>query len=210
MSVIDRYHCDPNERSIKRAKRTVMEGISEKKRLIFESALTLIRERGFHGAPMSQVAANAGVAAGTIYHYFDGKDDLIRALYAYNIDRVIEVVNEASAVGETRKERFFNIWNRLYHFYIDNDKVLVFFEQYLNSPYNTDRSPDHYRGTLYDFFRKGMDEGEITRAKPELLLMLIFGSVSSAAKLKLFGKVRLVQSDLDKVAAILWKGISTG
>jgi AcrR family transcriptional regulator len=66
----------------------IMEEISEKKRLIFESALDLIRERGFHGAPMSLVAGNAGVAAGTIYHYFKGKDDLIRELYAYNRERV--------------------------------------------------------------------------------------------------------------------------
>lgn len=185
-----------------------MEEISEKKRLIFESALDLIREHGFHGAPISQVAANAGVAAGTIYHYFEGKDELIRELYAYNKDRVVAVVDEASLMGKTRKERFFNIWDRLYEFYIQNGKVLIFFEQYLNSPYNTDKSPNHHRGTLYNFFQEGMEAGEIVRAKPELLLVLMVGSVSSAAKLALFGNVRLDQSDLDNVAGILWKGIA--
>jgi len=185
-----------------------MEDISEKKRLIFESALELIRERGFHGAPMSQVAANAGVAAGTIYHYFEGKDELIRELYAYNKERVVAVVNEASAVGGTRKERFLNVWNRLYEFYILNEKVLIFFEQYLNSPYNTDKSPNLHRGTLYNFFQEGIDSGEIMRAKPELLLVLMVGSVTSTAKLALFGHVPLDQSDLDDVAGMLWKGIT--
>lgn len=184
-----------------------MEDISEKKRLIFESALDLIREHGFHGAPVSQVAARAGVAAGTIYHYFQGKDELIRELYAYNKERVVSVVDEASRAGDTRKERFFNVWNRLYDFYIQNAKVLIFFEQYLNSPYNTDKSPNHHRGTLYNFFHEGMIAGEIIRAKPELLLVLLVGSVTSAAKLALFGNVRLDQSDLDDVAGILWKGI---
>lgn len=186
----------------------IMEEISEKKHLIFESALDLIKEHGFHGTPMSQVAANAGVAAGTIYHYFKGKDELIRELYAYNRNRVITVVDEAASEGGTRKDRFFNIWNRLYEFYIKNDNVLVFFEQYLNSPYNTDKSPNHLRGSFYGFFLEGIKAGEIRQVKPELLLSLTFGSVSSAAKLRLFGKVPLEQSDLNNVAAILWRGIS--
>lgn len=186
-----------------------MEDISEKKQLIFESALDLIRQHGFHGAPMSQVAANAGVAAGTIYHYFKGKDELIRELYAYNRERVVAIVDQAAAAGGTRKERFFSIWNRLYEFYIENDNVLVFFEQYLNSPYNTDKSPNHLRGTFYNLFLEGMEAGEIRHAKPELLLVLTFGSVSSVAKLSLFGRVSLDRHDLDKVVEILWRGIAT-
>ena len=186
----------------------IMEEISEKKHLIFESALDLIKENGFHGTPMSQVAANAGVAAGTIYHYFKSKDELIRELYAYNRHRIITVVDEATSEGGTRKDRFFNIWNRLYEFYIKNDNVLVFFEQYLNSPYNTDKSSNHLRGSFYGFLLEGMEAGEIRHVKPELLLALAFGSVSSAAKLSLFGNVPLEQPDLDSVAAILWRGIA--
>ena len=37
--------------------------------------------RGFHGTPMSQVAKKSGVAVGTIYQYFPGKEDLISTLY---------------------------------------------------------------------------------------------------------------------------------
>lgn len=187
-----------------------MDDISDKKRSIFESALDLIRKHGFHGAPMSQIAANAGVAAGTIYHYFAGKDELIRALYAYNRERVVGVIKEAYLEGETRKEQFFNIWHRLYDFYTHNETVLIFFEQYLNSPYNTDKFPNHLRGTLYNYFVEGMEAGEIARAKPELLMVLVFGSVSSAAKLNLFGKVPLEKGDLQKAAEILWQGVSTG
>jgi AcrR family transcriptional regulator len=55
--------------------------IAEKKKAIFESTLELVRENGFHGTPMSLVAKKAGVAAGTIYHYFESKDALIIALH---------------------------------------------------------------------------------------------------------------------------------
>src|SRR5690606_25788872 len=96
--------------------------------------MALIRERGFHGTTMSLVADHAGVAAGTIYHYFKGKDELIRALYTYNSDRIRAVTADAIASGDSNKERFLNTWLQLYEFYVRNQAVLTFFEQYLNSP----------------------------------------------------------------------------
>ena len=42
---------------------------------------TLVAERGFHGASMSAVAAQAGVAAGTAYVHYESKDDLVLATY---------------------------------------------------------------------------------------------------------------------------------
>src|SRR5690606_31556619 len=67
-----------------------MDNVTDKKKAIFESTLELIKENGFHGTPMSLVAKNACVAAGTIYHYFKSKDELICELYAYNRGRIIE------------------------------------------------------------------------------------------------------------------------
>ncbi|HQM90514.1 MAG TPA: helix-turn-helix domain-containing protein, partial [Syntrophales bacterium] len=50
---------------------------SDKRDEILRAALELIAEHGFHGAPMAMVAERAGVGAGTIYRYFEGKDALI-------------------------------------------------------------------------------------------------------------------------------------
>lgn len=43
--------------------------VLNKKEAIFESTLKLVDEGGFHGTPVSQIAAQAQVATGTIYHY---------------------------------------------------------------------------------------------------------------------------------------------
>jgi AcrR family transcriptional regulator len=187
-----------------------VENIPEKKRLILESTMALIRERGFHGTTMSLVADHAGVAAGTIYHYFRGKDELIRALYTYNSDRIRQITTEAIASADTRKERFLNTWYRLYEFYIGNEAVLPFFEQYLNSPYHSERPLGQFRNPLFRLLQDGIAAGEIRAIKPELLLMLVFGGVSAAAKLKLSGKVRITATDLGEVAEAVWTGISSG
>ncbi|HEX9157545.1 MAG TPA: helix-turn-helix domain-containing protein, partial [Syntrophales bacterium] len=54
---------------------------ADKREEIMRAALELIAEHGFHGAPMAMIADRAGVGAGTIYRYFEGKDALITELY---------------------------------------------------------------------------------------------------------------------------------
>lgn len=185
-----------------------MDDIAQKKQAIFESTLDLIRDHGFHGAPISLVAKNAGVAAGTIYHYFDSKEQLICELYDYNRGRIISTIDAALARGNTYREKFFALWLSLYQFYVAEPNILIFFEQFINSPFNVDRYPSHYRGKLYNFFVEGIKQRLIRSLKPELLLVLVMGSVTSTAKMHVFGKTPVRKADLQKIAETLWDGIT--
>ena len=48
--------------------------------LIFRAALKIIKEKGFHGARISDIAKEAGISYGLVYHYFRHKDDLFDAI----------------------------------------------------------------------------------------------------------------------------------
>lgn len=185
-----------------------MENIAEKKKAIFDSTLELIKEHGFHGTPMSMVAKNANVAAGTIYHYFESKDQLICELFAYNEKSIIKVINKALAGGKNYKEKFYRLWCDLYEFYIKNPNVLVFFEQYLNSPYHIGQRPNYSQGGFFDFLSELRNKGQVRDIKPEILIVLFFGSITSAAKLHISGRTPLGQADLEQITDALWKGIA--
>ena len=58
-----------------------MEQVTDKRQAILDATLRLISQNGFHGASMSQVAEEAKVSTGIIYHYFESKDELIDELY---------------------------------------------------------------------------------------------------------------------------------
>lgn len=49
---------------------------------ILETALRVLRERGYGGATMRLIAEEAGVAVGSAYYYFPSKDHLIQGFYA--------------------------------------------------------------------------------------------------------------------------------
>ena len=185
-----------------------MENI-DKKMAIFESTLFLIKEHGFQ-APMSLIAKNASVAAGTIYHYFPSKDQLIWEMFQYNKEKIIKVIKQALKEDAPYRDKFFKIWMSVYKFYAENTGVLIFFEQYVNSPYNEKKNPDHLQDRpLYNFFLEGIKTRQIKSIKADILLTLFIGSITSAAKLHAFGDIRLEKTDLKNIIEILWQGIAS-
>jgi AcrR family transcriptional regulator len=54
---------------------------ADKRNAILDAATRLFAERGLTAAPTSEISKLAGVAEGTLFTYFQTKDDLINALY---------------------------------------------------------------------------------------------------------------------------------
>ncbi len=52
----------------------------EKQEAIFQAALRVIKEKGFHKTRMADIAKEAGISYGLIYHYFPGKGKLFEAI----------------------------------------------------------------------------------------------------------------------------------
>jgi AcrR family transcriptional regulator len=53
----------------------------DKRNAILDAATRLFAERGLAGAPTSEISKRAAVAEGTLFTYFETKDDLINSLY---------------------------------------------------------------------------------------------------------------------------------
>jgi len=187
----------------------MVEDSRDKKKAIFESTLELVRERGFHGTPMSLVAKQADVAAGTIYHYFESKDHLICELYEYCREKVTAVIEASLKEEDSYQANFLRIWHGLYDFYVREPNILIFFEQYINSPFNHNKSANYSRSALFTFFSEGIGKKTLKAAKPEILLLLVMSSISSTAKLHVFGRVPLGKADLNRIAEIMWDGIAS-
>jgi len=188
-----------------------MEYIADKKKAIFESMLELVKENGFHGTPMSMVAKKAGVAAGTIYHYFESKEELIGELFCLIRKKMTAAVEEGADETLPYQDRFFRIWMNLYRFYENNPNALRFFEQFVNSPYNTEKEKeghDEFHKLIFSFFRKGVDEGFFRKVNPEILGVLAHGNIITTAKMQGYGKIAISDTELHQIAQMLWEGMA--
>lgn len=111
----------------------------DKKIAILEATLELIAEQGFHNTPISQIAKKARVGVGSIYRYFQDKDELIHALFEYVIEKENgEVLKEYNAKAPLR-ERYIHICSSIIQFAVHHPKESNFLEQYFHSPYGLSR-----------------------------------------------------------------------
>ncbi len=68
-------------------------------RAIVHAAMKVLSEQGFGGLSMATVAAEAGVATGTVYKSFSGKAELVTAVFRDVVTREVAAVAQAGAEG---------------------------------------------------------------------------------------------------------------
>jgi TetR/AcrR family transcriptional regulator, fatty acid metabolism regulator protein len=66
----------------------------DKRRAILDAAITVFARQGFHAARVSDVAAEAGVAYGLVYHYFDSKEQMLNELFSERWRLLLEASQE--------------------------------------------------------------------------------------------------------------------
>jgi AcrR family transcriptional regulator len=111
--------------------------LNEKKQSIFQASLKLFVENGFHGTSTSEIARTAGVATGTIFHYFKTKEELINSLYLHTKEDMLNEISGTYNDKTTFKENIKDLWLRFSYFGINNPYMFQFILIFNSSPYIT-------------------------------------------------------------------------
>jgi len=77
----------------------------DKRRAILDAAITVFARQGFHSARVSDVAAEAGVAYGLVYHYFDSKDQMLNELFSERWELLLEASHEVQRSDVSPREK---------------------------------------------------------------------------------------------------------
>jgi AcrR family transcriptional regulator len=180
---------------------------------IVRAALELIAEHGFHDAPMAIIANRAGVAAGTIYRYFENKDVLINELYREVEEKLYVVLLEGYATEIPFRERFLHLGTTLLRYFIENPLDFKYLEQFHNSPYGVEFRRDKFLGKKEgcDVFRELFEDGvsrQIVKDLPLVILFaLAFGPLLAVARDHILRFVTLDDSLIDRTIEACWDGI---
>ena len=70
---------------------------SDKRRLILDAAVSVFARQGFHACRVSDIADEAGVAYGLVYHYFASKDEILDTVFLERWGLMIEVIEDVDA-----------------------------------------------------------------------------------------------------------------
>jgi TetR/AcrR family transcriptional regulator, fatty acid metabolism regulator protein len=85
-------------------------GAVDKRRLILDAAITVFARQGFHHCRVSDVADEAGVAYGLVYHYFDSKEEMLNELFLERWQIMLDAIAEIDAREElTPREKLHQV-----------------------------------------------------------------------------------------------------
>ena len=74
----------------------------DKRRVILDAAVRVFARQGFHTCRVSDIADEAGVAYGLVYHYFPSKETILDTLFLENWDVMLAAIAEAEASTRRR------------------------------------------------------------------------------------------------------------
>ena len=98
----------------------------------------LVATHGFHGASMSAVAREAGVATGTAYVHYDSKDALVLAAYLEAKAALGAAATAAVDADAPPRDRFEALWSAALQHLLDHPEDARFLQQVEASPYALD------------------------------------------------------------------------
>jgi AcrR family transcriptional regulator len=76
-----------------------------KRRLILDAAVRVFARQGYEASRVGDIATEAGVAYGLVYHYFGSKDAVLEAVFREQWGRLLAAVALAEETGETAPEQ---------------------------------------------------------------------------------------------------------
>lgn len=170
-----------------------------KKDAILKSVLKLVNREGFYHLNMKKIADEAGIAAGTIYLYFKGKEDLINALYAMIVQEFNAEVIKGYDNKRSVQKNFYDMMNRAITFYLNEPDNFSFIEQYTYAPFLFKENQDENFMLLlpiYKMMKEGKKKKLVKNIPDSFLLSIIYGSMNTIIKLHLAHK-----TDLSKPSA---------
>lgn len=81
----------------------------DKRRLILDAAVRVFARQGFHTCRVSDIADEARVAYGLVYHYFKSKDEILDTLFLERWDILLRAIAEVDAQEIPAREKLYAI-----------------------------------------------------------------------------------------------------
>jgi AcrR family transcriptional regulator len=80
-------------------------GNADKRRIILDAAIRVFARQGFHSARVGDIAKEAGVAYGLVYHYFESKDEVLDTIFLERWTVLLEAIREVDRSEQPPREK---------------------------------------------------------------------------------------------------------
>lgn len=177
------------------------------KELISRTALQLFVEKGVDATTIRDIANAAGIAEGTLYRHFSGKDALAWDLFIQNYTAFALELERLQAGLPTARDKV-DAMVRQFCVFFDQDPVLfsyLLLAQHGHLQKVTPAMPNPVE-VLREVLAAGMDQGEIPAGDANVAAAMVLGIVLQTAVFKIYQRLNQTLTSLaDTMTAACWR-----
>ena len=189
---------------------------ADKRRLILDAAVRVFARQGFHATRVSDIADEAGVAYGLVYHYFKSKDEVLSELFIERWSLLLAAIEEADKTAASPREKLGAVATFIFGSYRHDPelmKVIIVEVTRAANSFGRTHLPEIRRA--YDSITKIVAEGQEKGAfrrdiDPAFASMSFYGAIEQLLSGWIFGTIPATDTDFDQARDLLVTTICDG
>jgi AcrR family transcriptional regulator len=185
--------------------------VDDKRRKLLDAALKTFARLGYHGTSVPDVAKAAKVATGSVYNYFEDKNDLVNQVYRDAKQRLkvalLDGLEEPGLYDASSGQRWFDeVWRRLSVFAIAEPDAFRFLEMQDHVEYLDNQSKALELSVLGPLFLAGKKLRDRGGGPPvDIAIALLWGAYVGVVKAGRLGYLRVDDKKLAEAGKAAWQ-----
>ena len=153
----------------------------DKRRLILDAAVRVFARKGYHTCRVGDIAEEAGVAYGLVYHYFTSKEEVLETIFRETWTELLDAMRQVEESAEPAQEQLRQVaaillraWRR------EPDLVRVLVREVARSPELQRRVGEIGQAfaAIERIVTRGQERGELRRdVEPRLASWIFYGAI---------------------------------
>ena len=189
---------------------------ADKRRLILDAAVRVFARQGFNGCRVSDIADEAGVAYGLVYHYFRSKDEVLDTLFLERWNVLLDVIRELDARDIPAREKLHAITSFIVDSYAhDPDLMKVIIVEVTRAANSFGRTHLAKIREAYELIgaivERAQRRGEFkTTVTPEFAAMAFYGAIEQVLTGWIFDVLPRADDEYEQAKAYVVETICGG
>jgi TetR/AcrR family fatty acid metabolism transcriptional regulator len=189
---------------------------ADKRRVILDAAVRVFARQGFHTCRVSDIADEAGVAYGLVYHYFSSKEQILDTLFLERWDVMLAAIAETDGSDRSPEEKLEAIAGFIIDSYRHDPELMKVIIVEVTRAANTfglthlEKIRDAYAG-IAAIVAKAQAEGRFrSEITPEFAAQAFYGSVEQVLTGWIFDSVPVDAAELEHAKTMIVDTICHG
>jgi AcrR family transcriptional regulator len=188
----------------------------DKRRLILEAAVRVFARQGFHTCRVSDIADEAGVAYGLVYHYFHSKDQILDTLFSERWEVLLRAIRETDGQDIPAEDKLGAIADFIVESYRHDPELMqVIIVEVTRAASTFGRT--HLAAireafdAIADIVRKAQAGGEFRPdITPDIAALTFYGAIEQVLTGWIFSVLPASEGDLDRARDLIVETICGG